>query len=88
MEPMQRWMLVGLVVFTGCVRRAATPSSTVEFDPMVITGDLELEKLNAEELFAAGTDAAGQRRHQKAPAESGRGGLGHRFGRTGTRNPG
>jgi TolA-binding protein len=52
---MQRWLLVGLVVFTSCVRRASTPSSTVEFDPMVITGDLELEKLNAEELFAAGT---------------------------------
>jgi len=28
---------------------------SVEFDPVVITGDLELEKLNDEELFAAGT---------------------------------
>ena len=51
------WML--LVAVTGCVHTqgAAFPkvAQEVKFDEVVITGDLELEKLNDEELFAAGT---------------------------------
>ncbi|MFZ5469939.1 MAG: tetratricopeptide repeat protein [Myxococcota bacterium] len=41
----------------GCAhfQKTKTPPREVRFDPMVITGDLELEKLNDEELFAAGT---------------------------------
>lgn len=57
------WMLGLLgVVVSGCVHtRANTVSVTgdgtqeVKFDEVVITGDLELEKLNDEELFAAAT---------------------------------
>jgi tetratricopeptide (TPR) repeat protein len=46
---------------SGCVHTQiastskSSPIATVHFDEVVITGDLELEKLNDEELFAAGT---------------------------------
>src|SRR5688572_5172961 len=42
---------------TGCVttRGAQGKAEEVRFEPEVITGDLELEKLNDVELFAAGT---------------------------------
>lgn len=47
------------VVGSACVRNVRPDNSdkppAVEFEPMVITGDLELDKLNDEELFAAGT---------------------------------
>lgn len=44
------------VVVTGCAHTKATgPIQQVRFDDVVITGDLELDKLNDEELFAAGT---------------------------------
>ncbi|MBL9038327.1 MAG: tetratricopeptide repeat protein [Archangium sp.] len=48
---------VVLSLASACAHRAAstTPAHEVRFTEMVITGDLELEKLNAEELFAAGT---------------------------------
>jgi TolA-binding protein len=57
---MARWWatVVVVVAAAGCVRNLRpdqTDKPTVEFDPVVITGDLELEKLNDEELFAAGT---------------------------------
>lgn len=61
MSSMTRWLAVLVVVLSSaCVRNARpTPDTdetpTVEFDPVVITGDLELEKLNDEELFAAAT---------------------------------
>jgi hypothetical protein len=50
--------LFGIALTTmGCLSRAAKPDAKQEihFDPLTITGDLELEKLNDEELFAAGT---------------------------------
>ncbi|HEY0881391.1 MAG TPA: tetratricopeptide repeat protein [Archangium sp.] len=49
------------VVLTGCVHTRALEkppppgAQEVKFDEVLITGDLELEKLNDEELFAAGT---------------------------------
>ena len=48
------------VVSSGCslfrsTRASTEPVQEVRFDEVVITGDLELEKLNDEELFAAGT---------------------------------
>lgn len=49
--------LAALLV-TGCAHtRGTTPGNATEvkFDEVVITGDLELEKLNDEELFAAAT---------------------------------
>jgi TolA-binding protein len=59
-----------LAGLTGCVH--AVPSersrvSEVTFDEMVITGDVELEGMNDEELFATGTSAyAGQDYRQAA----------------------
>lgn len=50
-----------LVVFAGCVasKQSVRPDAPngvkVKFEEVVITGDLELEKMNDEELFAAGT---------------------------------
>lgn len=48
-------LLVGLLT-AGCAHLGKPPPpKEVRFDPLLITGDLELEKLNAEELFAAGS---------------------------------
>lgn len=54
------FLLVLFVLGTGCVHlRGAhgdpANAQQVKFEEVVITGDLELEKLNDEELFAAGT---------------------------------
>lgn len=53
------WVLLGLIAASGassCVHtRGGQKSEEVRFEPEVITGDLELEKLNDVELFAAGT---------------------------------
>lgn len=56
MRLMQMWLIA--VAVTGCVHARGTTGprgQEVKFDEVVITGDLELEKLNDEELFAAGT---------------------------------
>jgi len=61
------WVVVGLVSLvglTGC-RTTGTavrddgkhPRQELQFDPVEVTADLELEKLNDEELFAGGTSA-------------------------------
>jgi len=54
---MQRAVKMGVLgavlVLAGCAHQHGVHQ--VQFDEMVITGDLELEKLNDEELFAAGT---------------------------------
>lgn len=46
---------------TGSAARAdgqqVPPKQELEFDPVTVTADLELDKLNDEELFAAGTSA-------------------------------
>ncbi|RKH15407.1 hypothetical protein D7Y15_40625 [Corallococcus sp. AB030] len=64
----RRWLWVGVLglglTLTGC-RTTGTgtkPDATankqvVEFDPVTVTADLELDKLNDEELFAGGTSA-------------------------------
>ncbi len=57
---MKRLTLSLFVILTGCVhaQRVATTGpapAVVKFDEMVITGDLELDKLNDEELMAAAT---------------------------------
>lgn len=55
------WLWVVAVVASGCVHtrnaqsRLPDGAQEVKFDEVVITGDLELEKLNDEELFAAAT---------------------------------
>jgi tetratricopeptide (TPR) repeat protein len=58
------WVLVGVVGLAGC-RTTGTavredgkhPRQEIQFDPVEVTADLELEKLNGEELFAGGTSA-------------------------------
>ncbi len=54
------WLWLVVLAVTGCVHTRAGQTTSVnvqevKFDGIVITGDLELEKLNDEELFAAGT---------------------------------
>ncbi|HYO53099.1 tetratricopeptide repeat protein [Archangium sp.] len=60
----RKWMLVGVVGLVGCrttgtaVRETPEwPKQEVQFDPVMVTGDLELASLNDEELFAGGTSA-------------------------------
>jgi tetratricopeptide (TPR) repeat protein len=59
----RRWVLVGVIGLVGCRttgtagRGEGTPRQEIEFDPVEVTADLELEKLNDEELFAGGTSA-------------------------------
>ncbi|WP_375761307.1 tetratricopeptide repeat protein [Corallococcus exercitus] len=64
----RRWLWVGVLglglTLTGCrtTGAATKPDATankqvVEFDPVTVTADLELDKLNDEELFAGGTSA-------------------------------
>ncbi len=60
MSNRNKLLMASLCVLSGCshIKPATTPPDTkheVKFDEVVITGDLQLEKLNDEELFAAGT---------------------------------
>ena len=59
MSSMKRTLAVLFVVASSACVRNVRPTDdkdpTVEFEPVVITGDLDLEKLNDEELFAAAT---------------------------------
>jgi Tfp pilus assembly protein PilF len=53
------------LMLSGCASvRSASPSPELRFEPVVIAGDLELSKLNDEELFASGSSffAAGDYR--------------------------
>jgi tetratricopeptide (TPR) repeat protein len=61
----RRWLLVvGVMGLVGC-RTTGTavredgkhPRQELQFDPVEVTADLELEQLNDEELFAGGTSA-------------------------------
>ncbi len=59
----------------GCAhapRAAQAPPEEVTFEPVLITADLALDKLNDEELFAAGTSAYGAGDHQQAARYFGR----------------
>jgi tetratricopeptide (TPR) repeat protein len=79
----RRWVLVGVVGLVGC-RTAGTatrpdegpeataPRQEIHFDPVTVTGDLELEKLNDEELFAEGTSAFAAKDFKKAARYFGR----------------
>lgn len=65
----RRWVWVGvlgLVGLAGCRTTGSAgrpdptgsaPKHEIEFEPVTVTGDLELERLNDEELFAGGTSA-------------------------------
>ncbi|MDY7228420.1 tetratricopeptide repeat protein [Hyalangium rubrum] len=62
----RRWLLVGVVGLMGlagcrttgtAVREDKPGRQEIEFDAVTVTADLELEKLNDEELFAGGTSA-------------------------------
>ncbi|HVE87263.1 MAG TPA: tetratricopeptide repeat protein [Myxococcales bacterium] len=47
-----------LAALSGCATlKPRPPPTVVKFEPEVVTGDLELEKLNDEELFAQGSSA-------------------------------
>ncbi len=51
--------LLALLLCSGCFLRGTRPETSHElrFEEVTITGDLELEKLNDEELFAGGSSA-------------------------------
>jgi tetratricopeptide (TPR) repeat protein len=61
----RRWVLVGVLGLVGCRTTGGAGSGTepqpprqeVHFEPVTVTGDLELSDLNDEELFAGGTSA-------------------------------
>ncbi len=53
MRPSPLLPLIALALGAGCVHGRNV--QTVKFDDVTITGDLELDRLNDEELFAAGT---------------------------------
>src|SRR5215211_7491155 len=63
MSIVRRLCVVGVVgTLAGCAgarssMRTGAPAQEIRFDPVHVVGDLELEKLNDEELFAGGTSA-------------------------------
>jgi tetratricopeptide (TPR) repeat protein len=75
----RRWVLVGVLGLVGC-RTTGTavrgeqeaPRHEVQFDPVTVTGDLELSELNDEELFAGGTSAFAAEDFKKAARYFGR----------------
>ena len=71
----RRWVLVGAIGLVGCRTTGSAgkpPIQEVEFDPVEITADLELEKLNDEELFAGGTAAYAAEDYKQAARYFGR----------------
>ncbi|QRN99666.1 tetratricopeptide repeat protein [Archangium violaceum] len=74
----RKWVLVGVVGLVGCrttgtaVRDTETPRHQVQFEPVTVTGDLELASLNDEELFAGGTSAFAANDFAKAARYFGR----------------
>ncbi len=60
-----RWVLVGVLGLVGCRTTGMAgggteprpPRQELHFEPVTVTGDLELSALNDEELFAGGTSA-------------------------------
>src|SRR5215472_14687574 len=60
----RRSIAIALALATGAgcsalraERREEQPSAQIQMEPIVITGDAQLERLNDEELFAAGESA-------------------------------
>ncbi|PTL78584.1 tetratricopeptide repeat protein [Vitiosangium sp. GDMCC 1.1324] len=75
----RKWVLVGVLGLVGCrttgsaVRETPEqPKQEVQFDPVTVTGDLELSELNDEELFAGGTSAFAANDFAKAARYFGR----------------
>ncbi len=72
----RRWVWLGLLVAaTGCLHSTAVERSKpreLTFDEMVITGDVELERLNDEELFATGTSSYAAEDYRQAARYFGR----------------
>jgi len=70
------WVLVGVLSLVGCRTTGTavreTPKQEVQFDPVTVTGDLELSTLNDEELFAGGTSAFAANDFPKAARYFGR----------------
>ena len=71
------WSAAALVVAAGvgCTGARANlggPDQELRFEPVSITGDLELEKLNHEELFAGGTAGYAAEDYRKATRYFGR----------------
>ena len=82
--PVRRWWWVAAlgVVVSGCrttgsaardeANASATPRQEIQFDAVTVTADLELDKLNDEELFAGGTSAFAANEFQQAARYFGR----------------
>ncbi|WP_044889675.1 tetratricopeptide repeat protein [Myxococcus hansupus] len=82
--PVRRWWWVAAlgVAVSGCrttgsaardeASASATPRQEIQFDAVTVTADLELDKLNDEELFAAGTSAFAANEFQQAARYFGR----------------
>jgi tetratricopeptide (TPR) repeat protein len=74
----RRWVLVGVLGLVGCRttglagRGAESPRQEVHFEPVTVTGDLELANLNDEELFAGGTSAFAAEDYKQAERFFGR----------------
>lgn len=71
-----QWVGLGLLVTTtGCLHSTQVERSRLHeltFDEMLITGDVELERLNDEELFAAGTSSYAAEDYRQAARYFGR----------------
>lgn len=69
-------VLVAAAVLTGCVTTRGAqkdqPKEELHFDAVTITADMELEKLNDEELFAKGTSYFGAGDYKQAARYFGR----------------
>ncbi len=82
--PVRRWWWVAAlgVAVSGCrttgsaaredAHASATPRQEIQFDAVTVTADLELDKLNDEELFAGGTSAFAANEFQQAARYFGR----------------
>lgn len=71
------WIAVASVLAVGCTgarqgMKGEKDAQELRFEPVQIVGDLELEKLNDEELFAGGTSAYAAEDYKKAARYFGR----------------
>lgn len=76
----RRWVLVGVLGLVGCRTTGMAgggteprpPKQELHFEPVTVTGDLELSALNDEELFAGGTSAFAAEDFKQAARHFGR----------------